>query len=188
MSRLMAAKLRNSVPMPPSPPAFDTAAASSAEVQVPIGARMIGTSMPNRSQSRVVSMAHLRTFARHREIAKYEQSAMSKACAQRIIIPAIAGRIACLWPVSAFLAPVLAADSVVDDGVPGIVNADEQQQQQYGGAHAKQRLARENEGCRCGQGEQGIGRCRQDNVKQPVFKFRYVCGLGAHASNDDHGI
>ena len=44
------------VPMPPSPPALETAAVSSAEVQVPIGARMIGTSMPNRGQSGVVSM------------------------------------------------------------------------------------------------------------------------------------
>jgi hypothetical protein len=34
-------------------------------VQVPIGAKMIGTSMPNRSQSGVVSMARLRTSARH---------------------------------------------------------------------------------------------------------------------------
>src|SRR5271166_4898386 len=57
ISRLMAAKLRNSVPMPPNPPALETAAASSAEVQVPIGARMIGTSMPNKGQSGVVNMA-----------------------------------------------------------------------------------------------------------------------------------
>ena len=49
----------------------------------------------------------------------------------------------------AFLASVLPADGVVDHGVPGIVNADEQQQQ-YGGANAKQRLARESEGCHCG--------------------------------------
>jgi hypothetical protein len=40
----------NKVPVPPSPPSLDTAAASSAAVQVPIGARKIGTSMPKRSQ------------------------------------------------------------------------------------------------------------------------------------------
>ena len=56
ISRLIAAKLRNSVPMPPNPPALETAAASSAEVQVLIGARMIGCSMPNKEQSGVVSM------------------------------------------------------------------------------------------------------------------------------------
>src|ERR1700733_1885252 len=56
MSRLMAAVVRNSVPMPPSPPALDTAAASSADVQVPIGARMTGTSIPNKSQRDVLSI------------------------------------------------------------------------------------------------------------------------------------
>jgi len=64
ISRLMAAKLRNSVPIPPKPPALETAAASSAEVQVPIGARIIGTSIPNRGQSGVVSMVsfpHIRS-------------------------------------------------------------------------------------------------------------------------------
>ena len=34
----------------PSPPALDTAAASSADVHVPIGARMTGTSISNKSQ------------------------------------------------------------------------------------------------------------------------------------------
>jgi hypothetical protein len=57
MSRLTAAVLRKSEPMPPSPPSFDTAAANSADVHVPMGARMIGTSMPNTSQSCVLSMA-----------------------------------------------------------------------------------------------------------------------------------
>src|SRR5262249_19355952 len=149
MSRLMAAKLRNRVPMPPSPPAFDTAAASSTEVQVPIGARMIGASMPNRSQSRVVSMAHLRTSARHARLPDTSNRRCREPAQRHIIIPAIAGRIACLWPGSRFLTSVLPADGVVDHGVPGIVNADEQQQQ-YGGANAKQRLARESEGCHCG--------------------------------------
>jgi hypothetical protein len=44
LSRLTAAVGRNSDPMPPNPPSLDTAAASSADMHVPIGARMIGTS------------------------------------------------------------------------------------------------------------------------------------------------
>src|SRR5262249_11266467 len=56
MSRLMAAVFRNSDPTPPRPPSFDTAAASSADVHVPMGAKMIGTSMPNRSQRSVFSI------------------------------------------------------------------------------------------------------------------------------------
>src|SRR5215467_6399342 len=59
MSRLMAAVVRNSDPTPPRPPSFDTAAASSADVQVPMGAKMIGTSMPNRSQRAVFSICRL---------------------------------------------------------------------------------------------------------------------------------
>src|SRR5664280_1943220 len=56
MSRLTAAVLRKSDPMPPRPPSLDTAAANYAEVQVPMGARMIGTSIPNKSQSGVLSI------------------------------------------------------------------------------------------------------------------------------------
>src|SRR2546430_17324079 len=59
MSRLMAAVVRNSDPTPPRPPSFDTAAASSADVHVPMGAKMIGTSMPNRSQRGVFSICRL---------------------------------------------------------------------------------------------------------------------------------
>src|SRR5262249_41587758 len=59
MARLMAAVVRNNDPTPPRPPSFDTAAASSAEVHVPIGAKMIGTSMPNRSQRGVFSICGL---------------------------------------------------------------------------------------------------------------------------------
>src|SRR5215831_4713703 len=57
MSRLTAAVVRKSEPMPPSPPSLDTAAANSADVQVPMGARMIGTSMPRMSQSAVFNIA-----------------------------------------------------------------------------------------------------------------------------------
>src|SRR5260370_1138742 len=57
MSRLIAAVVRNSDPMPPSPPWLDTAAANSADVAEPIGARMIGTSMPRMSQRDVFSIA-----------------------------------------------------------------------------------------------------------------------------------
>src|ERR1700687_4280582 len=60
MSRLRAAVVRKSDPMPPSPPSLDTAAASSADVQVPVGARVVGTSIPNRSQRDVFSIARLR--------------------------------------------------------------------------------------------------------------------------------
>ena len=56
MSRFTAAVGRNSDPMPPSPPALEAAAANSPDVHVPIGARMIGTSIPKRSQSGVLSM------------------------------------------------------------------------------------------------------------------------------------
>jgi hypothetical protein len=56
VSRLTAAVVRKGDPMPPRPPAFDTAAASSADVQVPMGVRMIGTSIPNKLQSGVFSM------------------------------------------------------------------------------------------------------------------------------------
>src|SRR5215212_9533853 len=65
MSRLIAAVLRKSEPMPPRPPAFDTAAASSADVQEPIGARMIGTSIPNTSQRRVFNIAVSSLLQRH---------------------------------------------------------------------------------------------------------------------------
>jgi hypothetical protein len=57
MSRFTAALDRKSDPIPPSPPAFETAAASSADGQVPIGARMIGTSISNKSQRGVLSIA-----------------------------------------------------------------------------------------------------------------------------------
>src|SRR5258706_508914 len=57
MSRLIAAVVRNSDPMPPSPPWLDTAAANSADVAEPIGARMTGTSMPRMSQRDVFSIA-----------------------------------------------------------------------------------------------------------------------------------
>src|ERR1700733_13869551 len=65
MSRLMAAVAGNSVRVPPRPPAFDTAAASSADVQVPIGARMTGTSIPNKSHSGVFSIVSPRSLRRH---------------------------------------------------------------------------------------------------------------------------
>src|ERR1043166_5796168 len=64
MSRLTLAGVRKSDPMPPSPPLFDTAAASSADVQVPIGARMIGTSMPNKSHRVVLSMCAISKWRR----------------------------------------------------------------------------------------------------------------------------
>src|SRR5215813_9880929 len=56
MSRLIASVVRNSEPMPPSPPWLDTAAANSADVAEPIGARMMGTSMPKSSHSGVLSI------------------------------------------------------------------------------------------------------------------------------------
>src|ERR1700737_866600 len=56
MSRFIAAAVRKSEPPPPGPPLFETAAANSPDVHVPIGARMIGTSMPSRSQSSVFSI------------------------------------------------------------------------------------------------------------------------------------
>src|SRR5262249_61964649 len=55
----MTAVVRNRDPTPPRPPSFDPAAASSADVQVPMGAKMIGTSMPNRSQRAVFSICRL---------------------------------------------------------------------------------------------------------------------------------
>src|SRR5215472_12915652 len=78
MSRLMAAKLRNSVPMPPKPPALETAAASSADVQVPIGAKMIGTSMSNREQSGVVSMVSSPTHPLGTRDRHYDNRAASR--------------------------------------------------------------------------------------------------------------
>src|SRR6476660_7063127 len=57
MSRSTAAVLLKREPIPPRPPAFETAAASSAEVQVPIGARMMGTSIPYRSQRGVLNIS-----------------------------------------------------------------------------------------------------------------------------------
>src|SRR5690349_654461 len=57
MSRLTKSADRNSDPTLPRPPSLETAAANSAEVApAPIPASMIGTSMPRRSQSRVLSM------------------------------------------------------------------------------------------------------------------------------------
>jgi len=47
---------RNSDPMPPNPPSLDTAAASSPDVHVPIGARMIGTSRPRSSHRHVFNI------------------------------------------------------------------------------------------------------------------------------------
>src|SRR5258708_24144974 len=57
MSRLMAALVRNSDPMLPNAPSFDAAAANSADEALPMGARMIGTSMPRTSHSWVLSIA-----------------------------------------------------------------------------------------------------------------------------------
>src|SRR4051812_13880976 len=65
MSRLIAAVLRKSEPMPPRPPAFETAAASSAEVHEPIGARMIGISIPRTSHRRVFNIAAFPRLAEH---------------------------------------------------------------------------------------------------------------------------
>src|SRR5687768_3637969 len=59
MSRVMAAVVRKSEPMPPRPPWLDTEAANSPDVAEPMGARMIGTSMPSRSQRAVLSMGLL---------------------------------------------------------------------------------------------------------------------------------
>src|SRR5262249_16780852 len=56
ISPLTGAALRKSDPMPPSPPSLETLAANSADVHVPMGARMIGTSIPNTSQSGVFSI------------------------------------------------------------------------------------------------------------------------------------
>ena len=56
MSRLTAAVGRKSDPIPPNPPSLDTAAASSADVHVPIGARMIGTSSSRSSHRRVFNI------------------------------------------------------------------------------------------------------------------------------------
>src|SRR5580704_5904078 len=57
MSRLTTSAERKSDPTLPSPPSLETAAANSADVApAPIPASIIGTSMPRRSQSRVLSM------------------------------------------------------------------------------------------------------------------------------------
>src|SRR4051812_38064852 len=53
----MASVVRNRVAMLPNAPRLLAAAASSAEVQLPIAARMIGTSIPSRSHRGVFSMA-----------------------------------------------------------------------------------------------------------------------------------
>src|SRR5215469_10260013 len=167
MSRLMAAKLRNSVPMPPKPPASETAAASSADVQVPIGAKMIGTSMSNREQSGVVSMVsspthplgtrdrHYDNRAASRHLRTPHHNRLLRVCsrirgsAPRIRIP-------------------LAEEDVVGHRVPGIVDADEEQQQASGG-NPKQSLAREQNGRRRRYGQHGVGCHRQGDVKQPVL-------------------
>src|SRR5690349_7022602 len=78
MSRLMAAKLRNRVPMPPKPPALETAAASSPDVQVPIGARMTGASIPNKEQSGVVSMVSTPTHPLGTPDCHYDNRAASR--------------------------------------------------------------------------------------------------------------
>ena len=49
-SAVSSSTLRTAVPTLPNPPAFDTAAASSTSSHGPNGARMIGTSIPSRSQ------------------------------------------------------------------------------------------------------------------------------------------
>src|SRR5262245_13479526 len=60
MSRLISAVLRNSVPMLPNPPEFDTAAAIAAgAAKTAIGPGMIGTSMPRTSHSTVESIVRL---------------------------------------------------------------------------------------------------------------------------------
>src|SRR5262245_45943594 len=56
MSRSTDSVERFRVPMLPNPPALEAAAANSADVAEPIGARMIGYSMPRRSQSDVLIM------------------------------------------------------------------------------------------------------------------------------------
>ena len=84
---------------------------------------------------------------------------------------------------SLLLSPLLGKD-VVRGGIPGVVNADEEQEQRRR-CNAKQGVAqmgasrecRYNQRCICGEGQQ--------NMKQPVLKLRRVCDLHSHTPSHD---
>ena len=58
--------------MPPNPPSLDTAAASSGDVHVPIGARMIGTSRPRSSRRRAYMVGSTWMLAGGNAVVKWQ--------------------------------------------------------------------------------------------------------------------
>jgi hypothetical protein len=78
-------------------------------------------------------------------------------------------------------------EDVVGDGVPGVVDADEEQEQGGGGDAAEGlRGVRTTEVG--GEDQIGVSEEGKRGVEEPVFELRTIGILGAHASNNDEGI
>ena len=76
---------------------------------------------------------------------------------------------------------------MVGDGVPGVVNADKEQQQRRS-SNAKEGPARVRRSREWRQREYCVRRQRQHDMKQPVLELRSVYGLPSHAPSDDHRV
>src|SRR5205085_1748947 len=71
--------------------------------------------------------------------------------------------------------------------VPGIVNADEQQQQRGRGDEVE-RAGGMAERRDAGDEKRRVGDEGKANVPQPILEYRYVAGLAAGAAGDDRAI
>jgi hypothetical protein len=84
------------------------------------------------------------------------------------------------------LFPCLGKD-VVCDGVPGIVNADKQEQQRRS-ANDEQGWARMGVSHVCRSGQHCVRRKWEQNMKQPVLEYGPVDGLHSHTPRHDDGV
>src|SRR5262249_34846055 len=75
----------------------------------------------------------------------------------------------------------------VRDAVPGIVDADEKEQQR-GRSNAEQGFAEMHGSSECRTCQHHVCRKRQRIEKYPIPEIRLVCGLLAHAVGDDERI
>lgn len=80
-----------------------------------------------------------------------------------------------------------ADEHMVGDGVPGVVNADEKQQERNR-SDRKQSLAFIGRGGERREDERSVRDKREQHVKQPIFELRSVGGLRAHPAGHDHRV
>jgi hypothetical protein len=76
---------------------------------------------------------------------------------------------------------------MVGNGIPGVVNANEEQQQR-GGANDKEQLARVHMSRGCRERECRVRHQRQEDMKQLVLEARWVCGLRPHTPSYDYRV